>query len=277
MELAMNIRNWGPTATPQFLRACAEAADASTLDAIWFNDHICLPPSLENNPYGIPNDMGDILDPLGFGNYLAACTSRIKFGTGVLVVPYRPAILTSKLVATIQALSGGRFLLGIGPGYLEEEFKALGVDKKRRGKITDETLAFLHASSESPLVECNGQEVELKPQLERPPILIGGNAKVAFPRAINLGDGWMPVGTAPEELKPQIDDFHAQAAAAGRGKLGVYMMKTLPLESMSAAIDLAGAYQQAGVTHLVHTQGYDSPAQYQEVIEQVDTEIRSKL
>ena len=277
MELAMNIRNWGPTATPEFLRACAEAADASTLDAIWFNDHICLPPVIENNTYGIPQDMGDIIDPLAFGNYLAACTSRIKFGTGVLVVPYRPMILTSKLVASIQALSGGRFLLGIGPGYLEEEFTALGVNKKRRGKITDETLAFLHACSESPLVECNGQAVELKPQLNRPPILIGGNASVAFPRAIKLGDGWMPVGALPDELKPQIADFQKQAADAGRGKLGVYQMKTLPLENPVEAIELAAGYKEAGVTHLVHTQGYDSPSQYKEVIDQVDKEIRSKL
>ena len=277
MELGMNIRNWGPTATPEFIRPCLEAADASTLDAIWFNDHVCLPPVIENNVYGIPQDLGDILDPLAFANYLAACTSRIKFGTGVLVVPYRPAVLTSKLIATIQVLSHGRFLLGVGPGYLDEEFKALGVPKTRRGKITDEILAFLHASSESPLVESNGQAIELKPQLNRPPILIGGGAKVAFPRAIKLGDGWMPVGTLPDDLKPQVAEFQKQAVDAGRGELAVYQMKTLPLEDMNAAIEMAAGYKDAGVTHLVHTQAYDSPDHFKEILDQVDSQIRSKL
>ena len=277
MELGMNIRNWGVTATPEFIRPCVEAADASTLDAIWFNDHVCLPPVIENNEYGIPQDMGDILDPLAFANYLAACTSRIKFGTGVLVVPYRPAILTSKLVATIQVLSKGRFLLGVGPGYLEEEFKALGVPRNKRGKITDETLAFLHKASESPLIESNGQTIELKPQLKRPPILVGGAAKVAIPRAIKLGDGWMPVGTLPAELKPQVAAFQSRAIDAGRGRLDVYAMKTLPLDNMNAAVEMAAGYKDAGVTHLVHTQAYDSPTQFKEVLEQVDSQIRSKL
>jgi probable F420-dependent oxidoreductase len=277
MELAMNIRNWGPTATPEFLRTCAQAADKSGLDAIWFNDHIGFPPKIENNVHSIPNEMGDILDPLAFANYLAACTSRIKFGTAVLVLPYRPLMLTSKLIATIQVLSNNRFLLGVGPGYLEEEFKALGIPRNKRGKITDETLAFLHETSESTHIESNGQPFVLAPKLSRPPILVGGGAKVAIPRAIKYGDGWMPVSVAPADLKPQIDDFQRQAVDAGRGKLGVYAMKTLPLENMDQAIELAAGYKAAGVTHLVHTQAYESPEQYQEVIDQVDNVIRSKI
>ena len=277
MELAMNIRNWGPTAKPDFLHACAEAADNSTLDAIWFNDHIGLPPKIENNEYGIPQDMGAILDPLGFANYLAAVTNRIRFGTAVLVVPYRPALLTNKLVATIQVLSGNRFQLGIGPGYLTEEFKALGVPRERRGKITDETLAFLHESSESMVVESNGQPLVLDPLLPRPPIFIGGIAKVAHPRAIKYGEGWMPVGQSPEELKPQIESFNRACEEAGRGRLEVIAMKTLPLDDMPAALDLARGYQEAGVTQLVHTQGYDSPAHYAEIVAAVDAQVRGAL
>lgn len=277
MELGMNIRNWGSTATPDFLRACAQAADESTLDAIWFNDHIGMPPQMENNAYGVPAEMGDIIDPLAFANFLAACTSRIKFGPAVLVMPYRPMILTSKLIASIQVLSKNRFLLGIGVGYLAEEFKALGVPKNKRGKITDEILAFLHETSESSLIESNGQAFELKPQLNRPPILVGGNAKVAIPRTIKYGDAWMPVGAGPEELKPQIEEFHRLARDAGRQKLGVYAMKTLPLENINEAVDLAAAFKAAGATHLVHAQGYDSPGHYREVIEQIDTVVRSKI
>lgn len=277
MKLAMNIRNWGPTATPAFLTECAQAADNSGLDAIWFNDHIGLPPVIENNEYGIPSDMGDIIDPLAFGNYLAGITKRIHFGTGVLVIPYRPALVTSKLLASIQMLSGNRFLLGVGPGYLEEEFRALGVARNRRGKITDETLALLHRCSESHVVESHGQAIELKPKLPLPPIYVGGKASVAIPRAVKLGHGWMPVSSSPAELQPDIARLHEQAAEAGRSGLEVVHMKTLPLADPAAARDLACEYQQAGVTHLVHTQGYDSPAQYKEVVEQIDRDVRQAL
>lgn len=277
MKLGMNIRNWGPTATPVFLRACAEAADRSTLDAIWFNDHIGFPPKIANNEYGIPDDMGVILDPLAFGNFLAAVTTRIQFGTAVLVLPYRPALLQNKLIATIQVLSGNRFLLGIGPGYLEEEFRALGVPRNRRGKITDEILAFLNATAKDPLVEVNGQPFLLNPALPRPPIYIGGGAKVAIPRAIEYGDGWMPVGTPPEELAVEIASMNKRAQDAGRGPMETVAMKTLPLAEMAEAQDLAGRYRDAGVTHLVHTQGYSSPTEYAEVVAQVDGEVRSAL
>ncbi len=277
MKLGMNIRNWGPTATPDFLRGCAEAADRSGLDAIWFNDHIGFPPKIENNEYGIPEDMGAVLDPLAFGTYLAAVTERIAFGTAVLVVPYRPMLLTNKLLTTIQVLSGNRFLLGVGPGYLEEEFRALGVPRSQRGKITDETLAFLNESSKNGLVEANGQPLLLNPVLPRPPIYIGGGPGVAIRRAIEHGDGWMPVGIAPDELAPLVADLHRQASDAGREGLEVIAMKTLPLEDGAAAADLACAYRDAGATQLVHTQGYDSPAHYAEVVAQVDGEIRKAV
>ncbi len=277
MKLAMNIRNWGSTATPEFARACAEAADQSGLDAIWFNDHIGLPPAIENNEYGIPSDMGVILDPLGFATYLAACTQRIRFGTGVLILPYRPQILTSKLLATIQVLSHGRFLLGVGPGYLEEEFRALGVPRNRRGRDTDDTIDFLRRCAGSELIEANGQPLLLSPKLDCPPIYIGGSPKIAIPRTVRCGDGWMPVGFLPDDLAPHIAELNQRGAEAGRGPLEVVAMKTLPLNDRAAAIDLAAAYRDAGVTHLVHTQGYDSPAQYAEIVQQIDDEIRAAL
>jgi len=277
MQLGINIRNWGPTATPDFLQACALSADRSGLDGLWFNDHIGLPPVLENNEYGIPSDMGDIIDPLAFASYLAAVTTRIHFGTGVLVVPYRPAILTAKLIASIQVLSRGRFLLGIGPGYLEEEFRALGVPRSRRGRITDEILAFLHAAAADPVIESHGQQLVLNPVLQRPPIYVGGKAEVAIPRALALGDGWMPVAQLPDQLAPAIADMQTRAVDSGRGQLEVVAMKTLPLEDPTAACELACAYREIGVTHLVHTQGYDSPDHFAAVVALLDGDVRQAL
>ena len=80
MKLGINVRNWGPTATPECIAACARYADQSSLDSIWVNDHIGLPPEFEHNPYGISPDMAHILDPLGVACFLAAITSRIKIG-----------------------------------------------------------------------------------------------------------------------------------------------------------------------------------------------------
>jgi len=277
MQLALNIRNWGPTATPAFLRECAEVADRSGLDAIWFNDHIGLPPVLDDNEYGIPGEMGAVLDPLGFACWLAASTSRIAFGTAVLVLPYRPPLLTNKLLTTIQVLSDRRFHLGVGPGYLAEEFRALGVARSRRGALTDETLAFLHASARNPLVEANGQALRLEPALPLPPIYVGGKAEVAIPRALRHGDGWMPVGMMPDDLVAPITELQARAAEMERGLMEVIAMKTLPLDDPPAAAALARAYRDAGVSQLVHTQGYDSPAHYAEVVAQLDGELRAAL
>jgi len=276
MKLGMTIRNWGPTATPAFLTECAQTADRSTLDAIWFNDHLGFPPQLpEGMP--IPPQMGDILDPLGLANFLAACTSRIMFGTGVLVLPFRPEIVTQKLLTTIQVLSGNRFLLGIGAGYLGGEFNALCFAKSHRGRLTDQTIDFLRASADQEQIESNGYPLILKPKLNCPPIYIGGAADIAIPRTVSRGDGWMPMGTLPADLAPSIARLHEAGAAAGRTALEVVMMKTLPMEDRAAAIEMAQAYQQAGVTHMIHVQPYDSPQQFAEVLDQYDSEIRARL
>lgn len=277
MKLGMNIRNWGSTATPDFLSECATTADKSTLDSIWLNDHLGLPDKFENI-YGIPTEMGDILDPLGVANFLAGITQRIHFGTGVLVIPYRPAVVTCKLIATIQILSGNRFLLGVGPGYLKEEFVALGVKKTKRGKITDATLEFLHEASEKTLHNLNGQNFLVQPKLPLPPIYIGGNAEIAIPRAIKYGNGWQPAaGETPDSLVSAMKKWNNEDEQEDFQKLDIVMMKTLPLEDRNAAIDLVSAYKEAGVTEFVHTQGYESTSQYAEVVEMIDTEIRTCL
>ena len=277
MLLGTNLRNWGPTATPDCIASCAGIADRSSLDSIWLNDHIGLPPVLDHNPYGISPDMAHILDPLGVACFLAAVTRRIKFGTGVLILPYRPPLLTAKWLGTIQALAQNRFLLGTGVGYLDEEFRALGVAKSRRGKISDETLEFLREAASSEVVTSNGERLLLKPQLVCPPIYIGGAAATAIPRAVRLGDGWMPVGALPAALAPQIAELQRLAASAGRAPLAVVQMKTLPLADPPAAIEMANAYAAAGVTHLVHTQGVCDEREFGQMVEVLCGKIQPNL
>ena len=274
MKIGVNYRNWGPHASRENLLACARIADESTLDSIWVNDHIGFPTGEWNNEYGIPEDMGNIVDPFAAMVFLGAVTSRIHFGSAVVVAPYRPALPTAKWLQSIQHLSDGRMLFGVGVGYLTQEFTALGVPKAQRGKLTDELLDLLHQAFSSDRVESNGQELILAPQTKRPPFLIGGAAAVATPRAIARGDGWMPMSILPNDLKPLIKDFQQRAADAGRGPLEVAIMKTLPLDSLAEAVELAQGYRDAGATHLVHTQGYNSPSEYRDFVDVMGREIR---
>lgn len=274
MKIGMNYRNWGPHATRDNLLACARIADESTLDSIWLNDHIGLPSGDWDNEYGISEEMGNIVDPYAVMAFLGAVTSRIEFGSAVIIGPYRPPLPTAKWLQSIQLLSDERMLFGIGPGYLTEEFVALGVPKSKRGKLTDELLDILHKAFTDEAVECNGQALILKPQPKRPPFYIGGGPKIAIPRAIKRGDGWMPVSILPNDLKPLVNDMNQQGADAGRDQLEVVAMKTLPLDNLSEAVELAQGYRDAGATHLVHTQSYNSPSEYQDLVDIVSQEIR---
>ena len=274
MKIGMNYRNWGPHATRDNLLACARIADESTLDSIWLNDHIGFPSGDWDNEYGISEQMGTIVDPYAVMAFLGAVTSRIEFGSAVIIGPYRPPLPTAKWLQSIQLLSDERMLFGIGPGYLTEEFVALGVPKRKRGKLTDELLDILHKAFTDETVECNGQALILKPQPKRPPFYIGGGPNIAIPRAVRRGDGWMPVSILPNDLKPLVSDMNQRAADAGRDQLEVVAMKTLPLDNLSEAVELAQGYRDVGATHLVHTQSYNSPSEYQDLVDIVSQEIR---
>lgn len=273
MKLGMNLRNWGDQAHRSAILACAKAADESGLHSIWVNDHIGFPPKLEENDFNLSDDFGNILDPLSALAFLAACTERVALGTAVLLLPYRPPLLTAKWIASLQALSEGRILLGVGAGWMAEEFQALGVPRNRRGVLTDEGLDFLHHCFDNQVIESHGQELRFAPRPARPPFLIGGSADVAIPRAAARGDGWMPVGTEPSDLKGQVQTLHERAREAGRGPMQVVAMKTLPIETPDEAIALARAYRDAGVTELVHTQGVSGPDEYRRVVEFLDRRV----
>src|SRR6266404_3373716 len=138
MKLGAYLRNMGPQSSRETLLACAHAAEAAGIDDLWVADHIAIPPD------DAEGSGGRYLDPLATLAFLAGATTRIGLGTAVLVVPYRPPLATAKWIATIQELSAGRLLLGVGVGWMEAEFRAVGVDKAQRGAITDATLQFLN-------------------------------------------------------------------------------------------------------------------------------------
>src|SRR5207249_7427418 len=148
-------------------------------------------------------------------------TTRVGLGTSVLVVPYRPPLPTAKVIATVQEPSGGRLHLGVGVGWMAAEFRALGVDVRRRARLTDETLAFIDRCFAADVVEANGQPFLFRPRPPRPPIFIGGAPPHAFRRAVAHRAGWMPIGLDPDALRPLAAGLRAPAAAPGRAPPGV--------------------------------------------------------
>ena len=138
MHIGLMIRNMGEQSTGEIMAGAALAAEEREFESIWVVDHIAIPPE---DSEGSGGRYVDILTSLA---WLAGVTSTINLGSGVLIAPYREILPTAKQIASIQELSGNRLLLGIGLGWMDAEFKALGVDRKIRGIKTDELLTFLH-------------------------------------------------------------------------------------------------------------------------------------
>jgi len=278
MKLGITIRNWGPQSTRELLADCARIADSSGLDSLWLNDHLALPPASEP-PAGLDASFseGRVLEPLATLAWLAALTGRIRLGTAVLILPYRPPLLTAKWAATVQELSAGRLQLGCGAGWMAEEFAALGVPRSERGRRSDEALALLHRCFEADEVTSHGQPILFRPRPARPPLFIGGAPPHALRRSARFGDGWMPAGLGPEQIADTLPELERAAAEHGRERLAIVAMKTLPLAAPAEARALALAYARLGVDQLVHAQGYADAAEYEHNCRVLDREIRPAL
>jgi probable F420-dependent oxidoreductase len=251
MQLGIIVRNMGPSSTRETLVAAARAADAATAIAdIWVTDHIAIPPD------DAEGSEGRYLDPLATLAFLAGVTTRVGLGTSVLVLPYRPPLPTAKWVATVQEVSGGRLRLGVGVGWMEPEFRALGVDPRRRAALTDRTLDFLDRCFAGDVVEAHGQPFLFRPRPPRPPILVGGAAPHALRRAVAHRGGWMPMGIGPEMLAEPVAELRALAARAALPPPEVAVLTSLPLDDRPAARARVAAYAEAGATRVIHGARY---------------------
>ena len=264
MQVGIVVRNMGPQSSREALVAIAHAVDAAPAIAdVWVADHVAIPPD------DAEGSEGRYLDPLATLAFLAGTTTRVGLGTAVLVVPYRPALPTAKWVATVQELSGGRLRLGVGVGWMQPEFRALGVDVRRRGAITDETLAFLDRCFASDVVEANGQRFLFRPRPARPPLFIGGQPPYAFRRALAHRAGWMPIGLGPDALAAPVVDLRAAAAEAGLPPPEVAVLTALPLRDPSDARDTLARYAAAGATHVIHGSRYADTAVFLDTLDRL--------
>jgi probable F420-dependent oxidoreductase len=212
MQIGFNLPLSGTLASPALLTRLAVEGEAIGFDYVALSDHIVEPIHIHARyPYSETGEFpkgsrGERHEQLASMAYLAAKTSRIRFLTSVMVVPHRPAVLTAKILSTIDVLSGGRIIVGVGAGWLEEEFEALGAPPfAERGKVTDEYLETFRELWTKPEPRFEGRFVKFadilfapKPvQKPQPPLWIGGESGPAMRRAAKLGDGWYPIGTNP--------------------------------------------------------------------------------
>jgi probable F420-dependent oxidoreductase len=183
-------------------------------------------------------------------------TSRIRIGVSVLVLPYRPAVLTAKQVATIQELSDERMILGVGVGWMKPEFDALGVEVRQRGAVTTETLRVLHHLFGSrDATAYQGKLVKFpafvfEPHPKRPPIWVGGGSPRARERVVEFGDGWHPMQRAVE-LKPLVEDLRARMNAAGKAEPEIVVRRGMKLDDTAAARARLDAEREAGATYFI--------------------------
>jgi probable F420-dependent oxidoreductase len=206
VHLGIILPNFDEHASPEGVRAVAEAAEELGFDSVWATEHIIVGPEAVN-PYG------RVLDPLCTLSWLAGLTPRIGLGTSIVILPLHHPIRLAKEAATLQELSGGRFRLGVGIGWHEDEFRFMGVDFRARGRRADEALRLMRAlwSGER---DFNGaywsfEDATFAPLPSRPPeIWVGGGSDRAVRRARELGDVWHPSrAVGPERVREVKERF----------------------------------------------------------------------
>jgi probable F420-dependent oxidoreductase len=222
----------GRATGPDTLMEAARSAEAQGFDAVWSADRVVTPwtiktsyPYSEDHEFIVPPDR-PFLDSFTCLAFLAACTEKIMLGISVLVLPYRHPLYWTRVAVSIERLSRGRLIMGVGVGWMEEEFAALGVSFKDRGRMTDEQLQILSSLWTEEHISFNGQfyrfqDVAFYPkpiQQPRIPIWIGGEGIAAQRRTAKYGDAWFSyyVTITPAELRAGYDNVLRMTAEAGR-------------------------------------------------------------
>ena len=219
MRYGVAIPQSNQFATPDAIRTIARAVEDLGFDSLWVSDHIIV----QSGSTYIPEMMDEPLATLAF---IAAETSHVTLGTSVLIVPYRDPVFTAKFLSTVDYLSNGRLVVGVGAGWLEPEFQALGVPFNERGPRTDEYLRVFRNLWETETSSFAGRWKQYSDMRMFPkaapsrrgtiPIWGGGNGKASIRRAGELGDGWHPINLAPAEFATLTADYRAQCAHFGK-------------------------------------------------------------
>jgi alkanesulfonate monooxygenase SsuD/methylene tetrahydromethanopterin reductase-like flavin-dependent oxidoreductase (luciferase family) len=230
VRLGVNVPNFGPGTNPDVLRRWALTVEGLGFDLLMVSDHIAVTPDVAEQ-YPAP-----FYEPFTTLSWLAGLTRGIRLGTTVLIVPYRHPLLIARMAANLNDLSGGRLVLGVGVGWAREEFGALGVPFRDRGRLTDEHLLAIRAAWRDETDYRSGHI----------PLWIGGNSDAALRRAVRLGDAWHPLRFAPGWMAEAAGRLAACAADQGRPAPALMPRNALRLTDAPVTASISGGDRLAG-------------------------------
>ena len=255
MKLGLFSINMGPRSEPDHLAATAKAAEEAGFESLWAGEHVILPDPQEPPSPMAPQDPS--LDPLLALGWAAATTTTIRLATGIIILPQRNPVVLAKELATLDVLSGGRVTFGIGVGYLEPEFRAIGANYADRGAVTDEFLDAMghlwydeHPEYHGRFAAFEGVDAHPRPVQGPIPLVVGGRTAPAYRRAVSRGHGWYGYGMTPEQVGSALGDLAEAAKQVERpGHLGPLEITVTPRGRLTAA--KATAFADLGVHRLV--------------------------
>ena len=264
VEYGLMLPGAGPLATSEALLSVATLAESLGFDSLWVTDHIAIPTqSTSAYPYSVdhkppwPTTIA-YLDAFTVLGWVGAVTRRVRLGISVLVLPMRPPLIVAKTVATLDYLTGGRMILGVGAGWLKEEFDLLGQPFARRGRRMKEAIRILRACWASDPVSFDGDFFRLPtfgmdpkpPQGARLPVLGGGEGDVALRRVAEVCDGWHPLNLTPDQYGERLATLKRYLAEAGRS-MDDLLLTARPGRNAAWTPALVSQYAALGVRMLV--------------------------
>jgi probable F420-dependent oxidoreductase len=298
----------GPTAEPEALETLLARGEALGFHSVVIADHVVFPVTIRSRyPYTVSGafpGQGDALEQLPLMAFAAAKTRRLRLISSVMILPYRNPVVTAKQLATIDVLSRGRVTVGVGVGWLREEFEALGAPAfERRGAVSDEYLRIFKALWTQDPASYAGEfyrfeAVRCLPHPEQkphPPIWIGGHSKAALRRVARLGDGWHPVGAnpavplRPPELRAALEELRRLTEAEGRDPATLTISYKAPVYDRAehdagerrlfsggpqALLDDVAAFAALGVSELIFDVRSETLAESLERMERLAPVIR---
>jgi probable F420-dependent oxidoreductase len=260
MDWGIHLPHLGRQGTRRGLIDFAQQAEALGFHSAWVSDHVAWPREIASRyPYTPDGSFAPApdmpwLDPIGTMFFVAGCTERILLGSTVLILGYRPPVLTAKAIASLDVMSGGRAILGVGVGWMREEFAVLGMPFDHRGRRADEQLELFTALFSEPFPSYHGEFYDVpeigfapKPVRGRVPIWVGGDTEPAFTRVARYGDAWHAAFQPLAEVAAGWRRVGELCAEAGREPEAVRLSVRLYLDpegSMPASKSIAGSTAQ---------------------------------
>jgi probable F420-dependent oxidoreductase len=291
MDIGCHLPTQGPLATGEALTTFAREADRRGIASLWVSDHVIFPRtatgSYPGGRFPHPPDK-PYLEPVVALAAAAVCTTRARLGASVFILGHRHPVVMAKMLTSIDALSDGRLICGVGVGWWKEELEILGVPFNRRGRQADEILKVFatlwsdaHPSFEGEFFRFRDIGFAPKPvQKPRPPIWVGGDSPGAFRRVATLGDGWHATSKTPSEFREALPRLRAAADKAGRAfdtielSLRYTLRDDLLAKGTQAVVDTLVEYKRLGLSHILLEFRRDDLGRMLEILDVVTSAVR---